>query len=172
MSPSTQKLLNFTTEIPASRTIGEIFALLSEGGASAIMQEMEGGQIASISFRMATANFGLVTYRLPANIAAAQAVINRLTKTPGKDGRKIISPRFYNDKAYASNVAWRIVKNWIEVQLAFHQLDQAKLEQIMLPFAVDDGGATVYERFLVRGSLALPAPRAETPAEPINVTPV
>ncbi|MDX2187756.1 MAG: hypothetical protein SFV32_12545 [Opitutaceae bacterium] len=154
------KLLNYTTEIPASRTVAEIYALLSEGGARAIMSEYDGSQKPTgICFQLIT-TFGPIMYRLPANVTAAQTVLNAMTKRTGRDK---IPDRYYNDRDQAERVAWRIVRDWVEVQLAIHQLGQAKLEQIMLPFAVTPDGRTYYERVVERGSLALPEPKKEEP---------
>lgn len=155
------KLLNYTTEIPASRTIGEIFAMLSEGGANAILSEYDGsGKIEAMSFRLST-TWGPVMYRLPANVTAAQTILNELSRRPKKMGG--IPTSYYNDRDQAERVSWRIVRDWVEVQLAIHQLGQAKLEQIMLPFAVTNDGQTYYQRLVERGSMALPEPKREEP---------
>ncbi len=47
------------------------------------------------------------------------------------------------------DVAWRIVKDWLEAQLALLQSRQVKLEQVMLPYMLGTGEqgepVTVYE---------------------------
>lgn len=164
-------LLNYTTEVPASRSIAEITAMLQQGGATAILLENGANcQIEAVSFKMKT-GFGEVPFMLPANVAAVQLAINGQIRaeTDAIRQRRIrvrrIPMKLFNDKAQAERIAWRIVKDWLEAQLAIHQIGAAKLEQVMLPFAVvgiDEGGKseTFYQRMLTRGNLALPAPQA------------
>jgi hypothetical protein len=42
-------------------------------------------------------------------------------------------------------VAWRIVKDWVEVQLALIESGQATLPQLFLPHAVRADGRTLFE---------------------------
>lgn len=165
-------LLNYTTEIPASRSIAEITRLLTEGGASAIM--LENGperEIVAISFMLNT-SFGRIPYQLQANVGA---VIQTLNKQISDESRRVnqrcnykrkIPRSLYNNKEAAERIAWRITKDWLEAQLALEQIGNAKLEQIMLPFATVNG-KSFYQALAERGSLALPAPRES--AEPITV---
>lgn len=45
----------------------------------------------------------------------------------------------------ASKVAWRIIKNWIEAQLAIIEAGQAEFSQVFLPYTQNQGGKTLYE---------------------------
>lgn len=45
----------------------------------------------------------------------------------------------------ARRVAWRIVKDWVEAQMAFIESGQASLAQLFLPHMVKDDGRTFYE---------------------------
>jgi hypothetical protein len=61
-----------------------------------------------------------------------------------------------NSRGYC--VAWRIVKDWLEVQLAMVQAGLVKFEQVFLPYAQDPKtGQTVYEQLKEKqfSSLAL-----------------
>ncbi len=154
-------LLNYTTEIPAQKSIGEIVTMLQTGGATAILMETDGsGAINAVSFKMKT-TFGEQAFSLPANVAAVQLAINAQIKAEGEAlrMRKIrvrrIPFRLLNDKAQAERIAWRIVKDWLEAQLAIHQIGAAKIEQVMLPFTVDESGRTFYARLVERGNLLL-----------------
>jgi hypothetical protein len=75
-----------------------------------------------------------------------------------------IPRHLYNNKQQAERIAWRIAKDWLEAQLALETIGGAKLEQIMMPFAVQDG-KSFYAHMLERGSLALPAPAARDVTE-------
>jgi hypothetical protein len=45
-----------------------------------------------------------------------------------------------------ARVAWRIVKDWPEAQLAVIRAGLVDLEQVFLPYAQDAHGNTLYER--------------------------
>lgn len=160
-------LLNYTTEVPASRSIAEIIKMLQDGGASHIM--MESGpdrETKAISFVLQSTAFGSVSYTLPANVAAVILAINGQIKAETETQRRStrykrrIPSSLFNNKAQAERIAWRIAKDWLEAQLALAAIGSAKLEQIMLPFANVVGG-NFYERLVSRGSLALPSPRED-----------
>lgn len=150
-------LLNYTTEVPATRSIADICAMLQEGGAIAILMENDANrEISAISFKLNT-TFGEQAFSLPANVAAVQLALNAQIMHEQKHcrGKRKIPRSFYNNKAQATRIAWRIVKDWLEAQLAIHQLGAAKLEQVMIPFSVDATGKTFYARLVERGNLLL-----------------
>jgi len=126
-------ILNYTTSINVEKTSTEIQTLLAKAGAQAIMNEYDEGVINCISFRMMTPH-GAIFFKLPANI---QGVYKSLQAEA--------QPR-YRTKEQASKVAWRIVKNWIEAQLAMIEAQQADMVELFLPFAQDNTGLTVYEK--------------------------
>lgn len=147
-------LLNYTTEISAERSIAEVQKLLTAGGATAILLLTDASRrVSAVHFRLKT-NFGETTFELPADAASVSLAINAQideeTRTRGRKERKI-PIRLMNNREQAERIAWRIVKDWLEVQLAMHAIGAAKLEQILLPFAVDDSGKTFYRRLLDRG---------------------
>jgi hypothetical protein len=150
-------LLNYTTDVPATRSIAEITRILQEGGATAILLENNADrEISAVSFKMRT-TFGEQAFSLPANVPAVILALNAQINHEAKHcrGRRKIPRSLYNNKAQAERIAWRIVKDWLEAQMALHQIGAAKLEQIMLPFAVDESGQTFYQRLVTRGNLLL-----------------
>ena len=46
----------------------------------------------------------------------------------------------------AERVAWRILKDWIEVQMALLDIKMVTAEEIFLPYIIDQSGRTIYER--------------------------
>ena len=90
------------------------------------------------------------------DVAATQQVLKEQWKA-GKVDR-----RYANDSQHARRVAWRILKNWTEVQLAMIAIGNVKVEQVFLAFAQRPDGKTVYEALMEErfNGLALPAPEA------------
>jgi hypothetical protein len=147
-------LLNYTTEIAVEKTIGEIYAILAQNKVMGIMSEYDGsGNILAIAFKSKT-EFGEMVFRLPANVQAAAKALN------SQVDRRVIPRRYYNDVDQARRVSWRIVRQWIEAQMALIQLGQVKLEQVFLPYAQNCNGQTLYEALVESRfeGLTLPAP--------------
>lgn len=139
-------LLNYTTEVPASRSIGAVQALLVEAGARAIQTEYDNvGTPTGLAFLMETA-YGPRHFSLPVNAPRVESVLRR----------QRVAPR-YQTPQHAERVAWRIMKDWLEAQVAIIRTEMVTLDQVMLPYMRGDNGLTVYEVYRDQ-QLALPAP--------------
>jgi hypothetical protein len=125
----------YSTSVSVGRTVSEISSLLAEAKATAILSEFNEGVIKAISFRIKT-EFGVLTFRLPANVDGVLAVLQRSRSIP---------PRL-RSREQAARVAWRITLNWLQAQLAMIQAGLVRLEEVLLPFAQDSSGKTLYER--------------------------
>lgn len=131
-------LLNYTTDVPVSRTLGHVQALLVEAGARSISTEYdEVGKAAGMGFVVQTA-YGVRHFVLPVNAAKVRAVLVA-DKVQAR----------YQTPEHAERVAWRIIKDWLEAQLAIIRAEQASLDQVMLPY-MSDGDRTVYELYVDR----------------------
>lgn len=138
-------LLNYTTKVPVSRTIGNVQALLVEAGARSISTEYDDvGNPTGMAFVVETA-YGVRRFLVPVNTDAVFAVL----------AREKIQPQ-YKTPEHAERVGWRIVKDWLEAQLAIIRTEMVTLDQVMLPYMADESGLTVYELYRDR-QLALPA---------------
>ena len=140
-------ILNYTTSISAEKTVSEIQCMLAKAKAKAVMSEYDtDGVIVALSFRVDTP-FGLLTYRLPANVQKIYQVLIRERVTPK-----------LRTQEQASRVAWRIVKDWTEAQLALVRAEMVDFEQVFLPYAQCPNGETIYEQLKTRKfeGLALP----------------
>ena len=131
-------LLNYTTGIEAAKTVSEIHKILASHGAKSILTGYDDdGQIDALSFRVVTPQ-GEAGIRLPINPEAVFVVLQRQSRL-GK------VPHRYVCKAQAVRVAWRIVKDWTEAQMAILETEMVKMEQIFLPYIVGNDGRTLYE---------------------------
>lgn len=142
-------LLNYTTSISAEKTVSEIQSKLAKSGAHQILHEYDGfGNVNALSFRIQT-KFGEMAFRLPANISAVEAVLKRQFRR----GRFVT-------REQATKVGWRILKDWVEAQLALIETGMVSIEQVFLPYAQNELGQTIYEALVEKrfSGLALPAP--------------
>ena len=131
-------LLNYTTQIEAIKTVGEIQGSLAGHGAKSILIDYgDDGTVEALAFQVVTPH-GQVGIRLPID---PDAVLKVLTKQ-NRLGRV---PKRYLNHAQAVRVAWRIVKDWVEAQMAILETEMVKMEQIFLPYVITKGGRTFYE---------------------------
>ena len=127
-------LLNYTTSIEAIKTVGEIQGILAGHGARSILIDYgEKGSIEALAFRVLTPQ-GEIGIRLPVD---PESVLKVLT-------RQNVPNRFKN-RTQATRVAWRIVKDWVEAQMAILETEMVKMEQIFLPYVITKSGRTLYE---------------------------
>lgn len=142
-------LLNYTTQIPVEKTISEIEAILSKNKAQKILKDYDGaGNVSAISFMIQWEN-KFIPIKLPMNLKAVMQVINNQTNQfkKGSYGRqsRIVPKSMYNDMDQARRVGWRIIKDWVESQMALYELQMVKLQEIFLPYIVGIDGKTLYE---------------------------
>jgi hypothetical protein len=141
--------LNYTTTIAAARSVAEIQELLGEHGADRVMIGYTLRRPSSISFTLDTPA-GVRGFTLPVDVTAMHRVLQQQYGT-----REI--ERRYATPEQAERTAWRVVKDWLAAQLTLVAAEMATLEQVMLPYLVDETGATLYQRYLASGLPALEA---------------
>lgn len=57
-----------------------------------------------------------------------------------------------------SPAGWRVIKDWLEAQIALIDAGMVEAEQVMLPYLiVDETGQTLYQRYLDEGRRAITA---------------
>jgi hypothetical protein len=136
---------NYTTQIATEKSLMEIQKMLCEHGALAVMTEYDEDRIIShVCFRIKTTQ-GIVPFRLPAN---TEGVLRCLKHSSAK------VPKRLQTREQAARVAWRILKDWIDSQLAIVDAQMVDLEEVFLPYAqFSQDGCTVYERFKNGGLL-------------------
>ena len=145
-------LLMYTTKIPAERTIAQITRLLIKSGAASILTDYDKGRIVGVSFRIETPT-GVMPYVLPSNIDKVHQVLTNQQR------RGEIAPR-YATRDHAERVAWRILQEWIEAQLALLQTEMVTMDQLFMPYLIFGDKKTLYEHLVLDGGfeqLALPS---------------
>lgn len=130
-------LKNYTTTINANKTIGEIQEILSRHGATAIMTEYDNEEVVALSFKIKTPR-GEIGIKLPANTDKVLRVLK-------KQKQKNLQIRDNQDQA--TKVAWRIIKDWIDAQMAILETEMVDMEEIFLPYIINNNGETLYQAF-------------------------
>ncbi len=126
-------ILNYTTTVSADKSVQEIKKCLMRLKATAILEDYnDKGMISHLSFRILY-NGNVLSFRLPANDAGVLAALKKEDAPP----RYIMPER-------AHMIAWRIVKDWVEAQLAIIEANMADPVEVFLPYVQDNSGNTLY----------------------------
>ena len=137
-----KQIKNYTSSVPVERTISMIEKELVKIGVSNIEKNYNNGIPEGIIFSIKMPK--KISFKIPANIESAFEIIKTI---PGYKTKK-------NDwlLLQAGRTAWRIVLNWVEVQVAMVQLKQADAMQVFLPYVYDKKlNQTFYERIRENG---------------------
>ena len=132
-------ILNYTTEIQPKRSALEVQTLLAMKGVQRVSVDYDQeGQPTAVEFAI-TVHKQPVYFRMPCNV---EGVFTALSKSKDKN-----LLRKHRTREHARRVAWRIIKDWVEVQLAFVEAGQAEMAEVFLPYAIDSEGQTLYALF-------------------------
>jgi hypothetical protein len=133
-------LLNYTTTIEPEQTIGEIQKMLSRYNVAAMMTEYDGPQVSAVSFKLDISGKPLA-FKLPCNW---RAVAEILKSTPAAR-RNVRLKKGDTMDDQAVRVAWRVIKDWMEAQLALVEIRMVTIPQVFLPWAIMRDGRTLAE---------------------------
>ena len=143
----------YTTKIPVEKTVGEIEKILSEHGATKILKDFDGNaNVTSVSFMINVDNQA-IPFKLPIEANAWIALINLAVD------EKKLPKKFRHDADQARRVGWRVIRDWIDAQMALVETKTVKIDQVFLPYVYDmQSEQTLYQKFVENKSnfLALP----------------
>jgi len=134
------KIKNYTSIVPAAISISKIEQCLVEFGATDISKKYSEDKICTgIVFRLIVNNIPLF-FKLTAKSDACFRVLYAEYKKPNPEIKS-------KCKMQADRTAWKIISDWVDIQLSMIQLEQAELLQIFLPYAYDNKtDSTFYEK--------------------------
>lgn len=139
---------NYTSEVPASRSIAQAEDVLISIGARNIMKEYDGfGKIDCLVFSIPKPNGeGVIAFKLPSNRDGIQRLLLKQYKySPNK--RQI-----ENAALQAERTAWKNIKEWVELQATMIKLEQVETIQVFLPYAYDvNKRETLFEKIKSNG---------------------
>lgn len=144
-------ILNYTTTIESYKTVAEIEQILVKHNSKSIMKNYEGECITGLSFLIDAGN-RQVPVRMPVQIEQCLMILQQ----EKKNGTKNIKAT----REQAERVAWRILKDWVEAQMALLDIQMVKLEEIFLPYIEIENGKTIFQELEERKFL-LPDEKAD-----------
>ena len=130
-------LKNYTSSVPVERTISAIETAIARFGASHIAKEYSAsGEVKALQF-MLTMEGQQHVIKLPVDPEKVRTSMMAEVKKARRGTVEKI-------RQQSARTAWKIMQDWIEVQLSLILLGQAKTLQVFLPY-VWDGRQTYYE---------------------------
>lgn len=138
-------LINYTTEVDTSKTISEIESTLAKFGALNISKKYDNGQPVAMAFQYPV-NGEPLSFKIPMEKDKIMIVFNNAVK------RGTIPKRYLNNTEQAIRVGWRIIKVWIESQIALLEINTVKVEEIFLPYLYNvETDETLFQKLEKRG---------------------
>ncbi|RLI55299.1 MAG: hypothetical protein DRP09_10255 [Candidatus Thorarchaeota archaeon] len=132
-------LKNYTSSVPAKTSIAHIENKLAAYGALSISKWFnDDGSVAGLSF-VINNNGIAMSFKIPAKVDRVEKrfLANRSRPPRNKEEMSRL-------KAQAARTAWKIMSDWIDIQLSLIDVDQVDATEVFLPY-VFDGNSTFYE---------------------------
>lgn len=127
-------LKNYTSSVPVCRTVSYIEQRIAGFGATHVAKEYGANStIKAIQFMIARDGKSHII-KLPANPDSVFAVMRK--QFPSRNIEQL--------RQQAERTAWKLMQDWIDVQLSLIQTNQAETLQVFLPY-VWDGQQTYYD---------------------------
>lgn len=131
-------ILNFTTKIDSWKTVNEIQQTLAKHKITHFAIKNEGSFPVGLSFTI-DYNGQPLNFLLPSNY---KGVLRCL-----KNDRKV--PNSSKNEEQALRTSWRIIKDWVESQLAMVQAELAPIQEVFMPYLIiNSTGQTLSDKLL------------------------
>jgi hypothetical protein len=144
---------NYTSGVPANRSIERIETLLAEAGASNITKDFDSvtKKIASLHFLISVNMFEKpLLIKMPVNVKAVYDIMRDSVKRPRERNYRY-KGTIEKIEEQAERTAWKIAEDWLRIELSMVQFKQREFVQIFLTEAVDKNGITFFEKVKENG---------------------
>lgn len=130
---------NYTSSVPVTNSINYIEHRLSTAGATHIAKFYEENRPIGMIFQI-TQNSIPLTFKLPAKSEAVFKVLYDSVKRPRPSTKE-------NIRMQSDRTAWKILSDWVDIQVTMIQLEQAELTEVFLPYFYDQKtNKTLFEK--------------------------
>ena len=128
-------IMNYTTKVSADRTVAEISQLLVKKGASEIMTSFdEHAKPVALKWRTRSKH-GPLSFSMPVRVDAVYEVMTR---------QRVMATNNAARREQAYRTAWRIIKDWVEAQMALLETEMVDFEEVFMPYILS-GRETLYQ---------------------------
>lgn len=144
-------LKNYTSGVPAGNSIANISRCLIHAGATNISHSYDPVSRQCDGMYFIPVNGIPIVFKLPVKVAQCEKYLlaQRIKLTPEAKTRC---------HEQAERTAWKILHEWIEIQVSMIQLQQAEATEIFLPYIFNPAtNKTLFERYKETGFKQLTA---------------
>lgn len=133
-------LKNYTSSVPVISSITRIEHRLSQAGATHIAKQYDKERPVGMIFQIPINNVPM-TFKLPAKATKVyDYMIKQRARPPQQSQKEAIQMQ-------ADRTSWKILSDWIDIQVSLIQLDQAEAVEVFLPYAYDGkNDRTLFEK--------------------------
>lgn len=127
-----KNIKNYTSSVPASRSSAYIEDLLLDIGVNSIAKEFDKEkEVVGFTFCLEVSG-QFCTFKLPCNVESVYAKLKQ-----GKTMRTEV--QITNLKEQAKRTAWKLLYDWVQIQVSMILMDQVKPAEVFLPYLFDWG---------------------------------
>ncbi len=119
---------NYTSN--SKQTFDKIQKVLREHNAKQVLFEYDGGKVVSLSFALDISG-KLVGFKLPVRVEAIKKIFD--------------NEGYRYDPEQPYKTAWANIRDWLDAQMALIDTQQVRMEEVFLPYAVNQEGRTYFE---------------------------
>lgn len=133
-------LKNYTSSVPVINSINRIEHRLAQAGATHIAKSYNGERPIGMIFQIPVGNLPM-TFKLPAKPEKVFEFMIKQRNRPPK-GSALETLRMQ-----AERTAWKILSDWIDIQVSLIQVDQVEAVEVFLPYVYDGkNNQTLFEK--------------------------
>lgn len=156
-------LKNYTSDVPVPHTIMRMETTLIKCGVKGIEKQYEpDGRVSAMTFTIEMPDAPIMRVKIPVR---EEQVVDSLWKgyvdgdKLAADGQSIEWPRTKRKtresfRDQAQRTAWKLMQDWVEVQMSLILMGQADVREVFLPYVLH-GKRTVFELVQEKGFKAL-----------------
>jgi hypothetical protein len=138
---------NYTSQVPASQSISYIERQLVIKGATNILKQYDNQELKAICFSF-NVNGTNRPFRLPAKVEKIYDILMSKVRKPNNEIKK-------NRRTQAERTGWKIISDWIDIQMALIELEQAEIMEIFLPYLYDPASEQTFFEKIKEGGYQL-----------------
>jgi hypothetical protein len=128
---------NYTSEVSAIKSINHIEKRLVDNKARNIMKiYSDAGSLTGVAF-IVNVNGVDMPFKLPARVENVEKVLMKQYSRPRKDTARIVMDQ-------AVRTAWKILADWVDIQMSLVELDQAEIVEVFMPYLYNHKKETTF----------------------------
>ena len=137
---------NYTSTVMVSRSVQHIEDRLVRFGAKSIMKEYDSQKFLDTIAFIVCIQGKEIPFKLPARVLNVEKVLK------GQIRRSPTAAQLQKIKDQAERTAWKLVSDWVDIQLSLVELGQVELLEVLLPYIYDVAdGKTFFEKIKESG---------------------